>query len=98
MLKTGIDRVREFQTITRWMAETYAEKNNDYGNSFETSLEEWGPIAFLVRASDKWNRIKALTHGKQERRVKDETIRDTLLDLATYCIMFAMWVDKGGEK
>lgn len=36
--------------------------------------------------SDKWNRIKALATGA-ENKVKDESLRDTLKDMANYCLM-----------
>ena len=38
------------------------------------------------------NRIESLT--KKEAQVKDESIKDTLLDMANYAIMTVMWMDK----
>lgn len=83
---------KEFMAITHDMAKTYAAKNHDYGNSFEQSLDKFGIIASVVRLGDKMNRIESLT--KKDAKVKDESIKDTLLDLANYCIMTVMWVDK----
>lgn len=71
------------------MYETYKMKNADYGNSFDKSCDEFGITAALVRIGDKFNRIKQLT--KQENLVKDESIEDTLLDLANYAIMTMLW-------
>lgn len=88
------DSVEQFMDITANMAKTYAAKNHDYGNSFEESLDEFGLVASVVRLGDKMNRIKSLI--KKEARVKDESIKDTLLDLANYAIMTVMWLD--GEK
>ena len=88
------DSVEQFMDITANMAKTYAAKNHDYGNSFEESLDEFGLVASAVRLGDKMNRIKSLI--KKEARVKDESIKDTLLDLANYAIMTVMWLD--GEK
>lgn len=88
------DGVEQFMDITTNMAKTYAAKNHDYGNSFEESLDEFGLVASVVRLGDKMNRIKSLI--KKEARVKDESIKDTLLDLANYAIMTVMWLD--GEK
>jgi hypothetical protein len=63
----------------------YKAKNADYGDSFGKSIAEWGIIAGVVRMDDKMRRLKNLV--KQDALVKDETIRDTLLDLANYAIM-----------
>lgn len=82
-----------FQKILSEMLSTYVAKNSDYGNSFEESLDEEGLAAARVRMGDKWNRFKTLSKGKSNL-VKDESIRDTLLDTANYCIMTIMWLDK----
>lgn len=82
--------VQQFMDITTNMAKTYAAKNHDYGNSFEESLDEFGLVASVVRLGDKMNRIKSLI--KKEAQVKDESIKDTLLDMANYAIMTVMWM------
>lgn len=74
------------------MAKTYAAKNHDYGNSFDKSLDKFGIVASIVRMGDKMNRIESLTN--KEAKVNDESIKDTLLDLANYAIMTVMWLDK----
>lgn len=86
------DNVEQFMSITNNMAKTYAAKNHDYGNSFEQSLDKFGLVASVVRLGDKMNRIESLT--KKEAQVKDESIKDTLLDMANYAIMTVMWMDK----
>lgn len=86
------DNVEQFTSITQNMTKTYAAKNHDYGNSFELSLDKFGLVASIVRLGDKMNRIESLT--KKEAQVKDESIKDTLLDLANYSIMTVMWLDK----
>lgn len=88
--------VEQFMSITQNMAETYAAKNHDYGNSFEQSLDEFGLVASVVRLGDKMNRIKSLI--KKEAQVKDESIKDTLLDMANYAIMTVMWMNKNKNK
>lgn len=88
--------VQSFMDITTNMAKTYAAKNHDYGNSFEQSLDEFGLVASVVRLGDKMNRIKSLI--KKEAQVKDESIKDTLLDLATYSIMTLMWLNKVNKE
>lgn len=45
-------------------------------------------IGFLTRMSDKMSRIGSfITKGKFE--VEDESVHDTLLDLANYCILLS---------
>lgn len=86
------DKVQSFMDITTNMAKTYAAKNHDYGNSFEQSCDKFGIIASVVRLGDKMNRIESLVNKKAE--VKDESIKDTLLDLANYAIMTVMWLNQ----
>lgn len=82
--------VQQFMDITTNMAKTYAAKNHDYGNSFDLSLYKFGLIASIVRMNDKMNRLETLASKKAE--VKDESVEDTLLDLANYAIMTVMWL------
>lgn len=86
------DSMEQFMDITTNMAKTYAAKNHDYGNSFEQSLDKFGLLAAVVRMGDKMNRIESLS--KKEAEVKDESIKDTLLDLANYAIMTVMCLNR----
>ena len=81
----------EFKKLTGKMCETYVRKNHDYGNSFDRSLDRFGLVASVVRIGDKMNRIESLVQKKA--MVQDESIRDTLLDMANYAIMTVMWMD-----
>lgn len=89
--------VKEFQEIIKQMSETYERKNTDYGNSFAVSVQKYGLIAALTRISDKFNRTEnlILTHNQQ---VNDESLSDTLLDLATYCIMTTIELNHSNNK
>lgn len=80
----------DFEKITNSMHEIFIKKNHDYGNSFEQSLNKFGIIASVVRMGDKMNRIESLVN--KEAEVKDESILDTIMDLANYCVMTAMWM------
>lgn len=79
----------EFKEIADAMAKTYRAKNKDYGDSFGRSVQRHGLISALTRISDKYNRLEQLVMSG-EARVKDETMEDTLLDMASYCIMTVM--------
>lgn len=85
------DRVECFRQITEQMADLYEKKNKDYGNSFGRSIERYGAVAGLVRISDKFNRLENLML-RGECEIKDESIKDTLMDLANYAIMLYMEV------
>ena len=68
------------------LSDLYSRKNKDYGDSFHLSFLEEGMAMPRIRLSDKLNRFKQLTKSG-EQQVKDESIRDTLIDLANYAIM-----------
>lgn len=72
-------------TICQKLFETYKAKNADYGDSFAQVRQKY-PNAILIRLNDKLNRLETLMNGA-EQHVNDESIEDTLLDLANYCIM-----------
>ncbi|OHW63099.1 hypothetical protein EUAN_08830 [Andreesenia angusta] len=73
------------QSICDRLNDTYRRKNSDYGNSFTKTREEY-PEAIVIRLSDKLERLKTLLKG-EERKVADESIVDTLVDLANYALM-----------
>ena len=73
------------QEVCQQLHNAYRRKNHDYGDSFATLRQEY-PNAILIRLGDKYNRLKALMSG-EAAQVKDESIDDTLLDLANYCIL-----------
>lgn len=95
---TKVSNITKMEVLLDKMLQTYEKKNHDYGNSFEQSLDEEGIAASRIRIGDKWNRFKQLSKGK-DALVDNESIRDTLLDMANYAIMTVMWLDKDeGEK
>lgn len=79
-------KVKEFVSICKEMTELYDLKNIDYGDSFGKSFEEWGMTMPCIRLTDKLNRLCSLTKNFSQR-VQDESIEDTLKDLANYSIM-----------
>lgn len=76
--------------------ETYKKKNRDYGDAFGVSLDKRGMVAALVRMEDKMGRLDSLKD--RDPLVKDESLQDTLLDLANYAIMTAMWLERKSEE
>ena len=72
--------------ICKEINELYAKKNHDYGDSFHQTFVEEGMAMARIRLGDKFNRFKTLSRNS-EQQVNDESIRDTLIDLANYAIM-----------
>lgn len=79
------NKVEIFARISDELRELYRAKNHDYGDSFGESYAEWGLVSPCIRLSDKVNRLKSLT--QKNRAVTDESVEDTLVDLACYAIM-----------
>ncbi len=65
----------------------YEKKNEAYGNSFGKTFDEYGVISAIIRIDDKFTRLKALTLDGAKNEIKDESINDTLTDLAMYALM-----------
>ena len=88
-----LNNVQIHAKICQELTETYEKKNADYGNSFGNSLDKHGLIAGIIRMDDKMSRLISL-NSKNEQQVMDESMRDTLMDLANYAIMSVMWLDE----
>ena len=84
-----------FSDITKDMTELYERKNKDYGNSFDKTLNEFGIVAGLIRLNDKMNRVNSIYN--KDISVKDESLEDTLIDLANYAVMTLMWINNKNE-
>ena len=89
-------RLRRHADICAELHAMYDRKNQDYGDSFHLSYAEEGMAMPRIRLGDKLNRFKNLTRSPRVQKVNDESIRDTLLDLANYAIMTIMELE--GEE
>ena len=69
------------------LIEQYERKNADYGDSASDTFRRFGAVAYFVRISDKLNRYFTLTASDKKAAVQDESVKDTLGDLITYCGM-----------
>ena len=94
------NKVEMHKEICDGLNNLYERKNKDYGDSFGKSFNEYGMTMSCIRLEDKLNRLKALTKPGAIQQVQDESIRDTLLDLANYSIMTVIELDRvsGGES
>ena len=85
--------------ICEEIKELYKRKNADYGDSFGKTFTEEGMAMPRIRLADKLERFKRLTKTGVQN-VKDESVRDTLIDLANYAIMtiVEMEIARGGKN
>ena len=85
--KNLTEKANAHEIICANLNKIYVQKNSDYDDSFSKSFKEYGMAMPCIRLEDKLNRIKSLTVKNKTQRVNDESVEDTLLDLANYAIM-----------
>ena len=91
--------IQMHKDICKELSDTYERKNHDYGDSFSETFRKLGIISAVTRISDKYNRLASLCMlPEEERMVKDESISDTLIDMANYCIMTEIELRKNKTK
>lgn len=91
-------REEQFKEVTEGLLELYLEKNARYKDSFARQFEKKGLPLSLMRIEDKFLRLEALVENPEDDG-GDESIVDTLRDLANYTIMtlIALQEEQGGE-
>ena len=82
------DKIKAHMDICKFLNNIYEAKNEDYGDRFGKA-RGLIPNYTLGKLYDKFSRYMNLSL-RDNRQVEDETIEDTLLDLANYCIMEVM--------
>lgn len=82
-----------FKKYTDHLAKTLQEKNKAYGDSFTKSVDDYGLKVIGIRLSDKYNRIKHLVNNS-ELKENDESLEDTLLDMAGYSILALKYLEE----
>ena len=88
--------VKYHREICNKLNAIYEQKNKAYGNSFSDTFNDLGIISAVTRISDKFNRLKTLAKNEYIPQ-GDESISDTLLDMANYCIMTYMEINGEGK-
>lgn len=81
-----VPMVNPFAKYTEKLATVLKAKNVAYGDSFAKSVDDYGLKVIGIRLSDKYNRIKYLVNNN-ELKENDESLEDTLLDMAGYSIL-----------
>ena len=52
-----MDKVKEFEKISKEQRDLYIQKNKAYGDSFGETFSKLGLISAITRISDKYNRL-----------------------------------------
>lgn len=88
------DKYKIHKELTDKLNPLYVAKNTDYDDSFGKSIDDSGYLAAITRMEDKMRRIKALLSKVEgNQKVANESIQDTLMDLANYSLMLATEVE-----
>jgi hypothetical protein len=84
-----MNRVEQMKTVQHEALELFTKKNIDYGDAFA----KYGVVGVLMRIEDKLQRVMSITKNGVNL-IKDEGIRDTLIDLHNYAAMALMLLDE----
>ncbi len=102
-----MNRAELFEFHQAFTADMFAickAKNSDYAGQEEGAnpfanfarVEALGivktELGFLVRMADKMSRLATLLQPGAEAKVKDESVHDTLVDLANYSLLLAAYL------
>lgn len=87
-----------FKSETNVMHSLFMEKNIRYEASFFKQCAEDNDLSSVpVRLADKLNRFKSLVKNPDLDNV-DESVKDTLMDLANYSVMSLIYLKMRGDK
>lgn len=94
------EKVRQHAAVCNELNALFARKNADYGDAFHISFLDEGLAMARIRLGDKLARFKNLSRSNAQnaQMVSDESIRDTLIDLANYAIMTVMELDNAKQE
>ena len=89
--------VEAFKNTCEELTKLYEEKNRRYGDSFAQQVEKRGLLVPVIRLEDKLRRFDQLVCNPADDG-GDESIEDTLKDLANYSIMTLMEIRRLKSK
>lgn len=91
---------KQYLSKIKSIVNTFIKKNHDYGSAvkknydkFESYGKNEGLKYVFGRIAEKYNRLETLIYGNQQNKV-DESISDTLIDMANYAILAAVSFDE----
>lgn len=92
----GRSKSERFCGICLDLHKLYTAKNARYKDSFSDSFKDYGVVVSAIREQDKVSRLKYLVTNAQDSG-GDESIVDTLKDIANYAIMTLMELEAEGK-
>ena len=91
---TQEEKIERFHEIVNEMANLYAKKNSNYGDSFGKLYNDLGPMAGLVPLHNKLDRLTNLIKGNHN---DFESVEDTIRDLTCYSVMFLIELENSSN-
>lgn len=88
-------KIKQHRELTQELHKLYADKNADYGDSFHKVFEQYGILSAVIQMKHKMNRLEELQANDNK---VDESIRDTLMDLAGYCLLTILEIEKPSHE
>lgn len=92
---------QKYMEVIEKLKNTFLKKNHDYGSSvkknydkFESYGKNEGLKYVFGRIAEKHDRLENLIYGNHANQVTDESIEDTLLDMANYAILAAVSIQE----
>lgn len=92
---------QKYMEVIEKLKNTFLKKNHDYGSSvkknydkFESYGKNEGLKYVFGRIAEKHDRLENLIYGNHTNQVTDESIEDTLLDMANYAILAAVSIQE----
>ena len=89
------EKTKRFYEIVTNLANMYAKKNTDYGDSFGKLYDDLGPTAGLVPLYNKLHRITSVI---KNNNTNFESLEDSFKDLACYAIMNLIEIEAQKDK
>ena len=92
---------KKYMDVINKLKETFLKKNYDYGSSVKKNYDKFeaygkneGLKYVFGRIAEKHDRLENLIYGDHANQVTDESIEDTLLDMANYAILAAVSIQE----
>lgn len=84
---------KEFEKLVKSLTKLRAKKNHDYGDGFMKNYIKYGSEALFFDILRKFQRLENILLNGGALKVADETLQDTLGDLAIMCINGMVWLN-----
>ena len=92
---------QKYMDVINKLKETFLKKNHDYGSSVKKNYDKFeaygkneGLKYVFGRIAEKHDRLENLIYGDHANQVTDESVEDTLLDMANYAILAAVSIQE----